>query len=194
MIIIFCVIAIKISIAQEGRNEPKWYSTASFDFVFVDKLEYNYGLGNTGIEDDIEDKEFKLKSFAAQYSYHYALFNKLSIGAITGLQTLTDPNILMLKLGGVLKLYFVDRDNVYAYLQGTPLISLNKDQFKKGFGGRIGMGLPVYRHDNFKIAARVFGELNKFDLKGAKPIYENGLEEPLDLTMRSWGISFEIQF
>ncbi len=180
--------------AQSDKDLKKWYSTVELETVFVNKLEYNYGLGHTGHEDDIADNGFKLKSFGVQFAYNYLVFKNLSIGVLGGFQTLADPNLFMLKLGGVLKFYFVDRDNIYIYIQGTPLISLNKDQFKKGFGGRFGMGLPIYRNDNFNITTNIFAEMNQLDLKGAKPIYENGFEEPLDLIMRSWGISFGIQF
>lgn len=121
-------------------------------------------------------------------------FKKLSIGALGGIQSIANPDLFMLKLGGVLKFYFVDRDNVYMYLQGTPLISLNKDQFKNGFSGRIGLGFPAYRNKRFNATVNIFAEHIDLNMRGAKSILEGGFDTPLDLTLSTWGISLGAQF
>ena len=185
-----------ISNAQSAKLENKWYSTADVDFVFIDKYRYNYYIGDGGGRDDeVEPQGFLLKSFGAQYTFNYTFFSKLSVGALGGIQTLSEPrDFFMIKIGGVLKYFFVDRDNVYIYTQLARVISVDEKQFKHGTNGRLGIGLPVYRMDNLNINFNLFAEHTLLRLNGSDPIYGLEKEVPLDLVISSFGVSFGIQF
>jgi hypothetical protein len=183
---------VTVSTAQNS----KFYSTAEIDFVFPKNLDYDYsGVGRGGSNTDITKSGFLLTSFGAQYTYNYLLFSKFSVGALGGFQTFSDPDFSMLKIGGIMKFFFVDVDNVYTYIQVARAISLNKDQFKDGTGGRFGIGFPVLKWDNLAINTNVFVEHTQLDLEGAKPLLNYINEKPSNLSYRkTLGISFGVQF
>ena len=192
MLIFLCITLT--SNAQSGKLENKWYSTAEIEFIFPYKYTYSYFVGNKIIFNNF-DNVFSLKSFGAQYTYNYTFFSKLSVGALAGIQALSEPsNFLMIKVGGILKYFFVDRDNIFIYTQMAHVFSTNKSQFKKGGNGRLGIGLPIFKRDGFNITTNVFVEHNSLDLDGAKPIYSIEDEVPTGLVTSSFGISFGVQF
>ena len=193
LILLFLSITL-VSNAQKDKLDNKWYSTAEIEFIFPYKYYYSYFVGNRIIFNDY-DNIFSLKSFGAQYTYNYTFFSKLSVGALAGIQALSEPsNFLMIKVGGILKYFFVDRDNIFIYTQMAHVFSTNKSQFKKGGNGRLGIGLPIFKRDGFNITTNVFVEHNSLDLDGAKPIYSIEDEVPTGLVTSSFGISFGVQF
>lgn len=190
------LITTYFSYAQSGKLENKWYSTAEVDFVFPNKFRYDYSTERGGTDDELEPDGFLLKSFGAQYTYNYIFFKKLSVGALAGVQTLSYPkDYFMLKVGGIIKFFFAGRNNVYIYTQVAHNFSTDNSKFKKGGSGRFGIGLPVFKRDNFNITTNIFAQRISLDLEGADPIYEFEGEVPMRLTMEgSFGISFGIQF
>ena len=192
ILILLCITLT--SNAQSSKLENKWYSTAEVEFIFPYKYSYSYFIGNRIIFNDYDDV-FSLKSFGAQYTYNYTFFSKLSVGALVGVQTLSEPsNFFMIKVGGILKYFFVGRDNVYIYTQMAHVFSADKSKFKKGGNGRLGIGLPVFKRDGFNITTNVFIEHNSLDLDGAKPLYDIEEEVPSRVVNSSFGISFGVQF
>ncbi len=193
---IVLLITTYFSYAQSGKLENKWYSTAEVDFVFPNNFLYSYGTERGGTSDEFSPSGFLLKSFGAQYTYNYIFLKKLSVGALAGVQTYSYPkDFFMLKVGGIIKYFFAGRDNVYIYTQAAHFFSIDKSQFKKGGSLRLGIGLPVFKRDNYNITTNVFAEHNNLDLNGADPLLGLEGEEPDALTIKgSFGISFGIQF
>jgi hypothetical protein len=178
-----------------GFTQSKWETSVELDFVFPNKKNYFYNDENNRIIDtEIKDDGFLLNSFGIQGNYNYLLFKKLSIGILGGLQTLSKPSLLMLKLGGILKYYFVDRDNVYIYLQDANNFTLNKEKFKSGNNLRLGLGFPFIKRDNFDIIGNLFFEQNYFKLDGSEPLLGSVSERPRSLTVKSIGISLGVKF
>ncbi len=193
LILLFLSITL-VSNAQKDKLDNKWYSTAEIEFIFPYKYHYSYFVGNKIIFNNF-DNIFSLKSFGAQYTYNYTFFSKLSVGALAGIQTLSEPsNFFMIKVGGILKYFFAGRDNIFIYTQMAHVFSTNKSQFKKGGNGRLGIGLPILKRDGFNITTNVFVEHNSLDLDGAKPIYGIEDEVPSRVVSNSFGISFGVQF
>lgn len=195
LVLIFLGFAL-ISNAQSAKLENKWYSTAEVDFVFPNKFRYDYSTERSGTSYEFSPSGFLLKSFGAQYTYNYIFFRKLSVGALAGVQALSYPkDYFMLKVGGIIKFFFAGRNNVYIYTQVAHNFSTDSSIFKKGGSGRLGIGLPVFKRDNFNITTNIFAQRISLDLEGTDPIYEFEGEVPMRLTMEgSFGISFGVQF
>ncbi|MBU2950378.1 hypothetical protein KO493_06690 [Tamlana agarivorans] len=99
----------------------------------------------------------------------------------------------MLRLGGNLKFYFVDDDNVFAYLRYARNITVDKDKFSNGNNLRLGIGFPFLKRDDFNLNLNVFGDINHFDLEDTDPLVF-GNEDPVSIFFRSYGISVGIKF
>ncbi len=178
-----------------GYSQSKWDTSIELDFVFPNKKGYSYNDSNNKIIDtELKDDGFLLSSFGIQGNYNYYLFKKLSIGVLCGFQTQSKPDFSMLKLGGVLRYHFVDRDNVYIYLQDANNFTLNKDKFKSGNNLRLGLGFPFIKKEVFNITGNLFFEQNYFKLDNSEPLLSLEGENPRSLTVKSFGISLGVKF
>lgn len=194
-IIFIAIVLISSFSYSQGKETKKWHSTMDIEFIIPNKVEYYYGFFDTnynaivGGQDNIENAN---ASFGILYSINYNVFKKLSLGAITGYQYQDRPDFAMLKLGGSIKYFFVDNNNVYVYLDIANNFSLNKDQFKNGSNVRIGIGFPVMKREKFNLNINVFYETNDLTLEDAKPLFDT--EIPDNIIFRSHGISLGIKF
>jgi len=172
-----------------GYSQDKWFSTIELDFVVPSKIEYNYSFNNAGTEINLASKT----SFALYYALNYQLFNKFSLGLLTGVQQQSGAKFFMYKFGSNIKYYFVDSDNVYTYLQYAHNFTVDKDKFNFGDNVRIGIGFPVMKRDAFNLNLNIFYDINGFDLSGSKPLVF-GNETPESIYFRSFGISLGAKF
>ncbi len=171
-----------------GHTQDKWFSTVELDFIVPNEIEYSYFLEHY-TSSHIESKT----SFALQYAINYKLFDKLSVGALTGIQQQYGANFFMYKIGTNVKYYFVDSDNVYTYLQYAGNFTVDKNKFKNGNNLRLGIGFPVMKRNSFNLNLNIFYDINHFNLSGSKPLMF-GNETPKSIFFRSYGISFGIKF
>jgi hypothetical protein len=180
---------------SQDKISKRWYSTIDVEFINPSKVEYSYGIYNSdydaiiGGDDEIANTN---PSFGIQYSINYNVFKKLSLGVITGIQYMNNPDYSMLKLGGCVKYFFVDSNNVYVYLDMAYDYSLNKNQFKNGANTRIGIGFPVLKRDAFNLNINVFYEVNDLTLDGSQPLLYS--EIPHNIIFRSYGLSVGAKF
>ncbi|QDH80977.1 hypothetical protein FKX85_18775 [Echinicola soli] len=188
------VIIVLIFCSGHIYGQNRWISNVEIDFVFPQKKEYTYFDGRKNNDVKLKDHGFLLKSFGIQGDYSYLLFKKFSIGALGGFQTLSNPDYVMLKLGGIFRYYFVDPDNVYVYLLSNYNFTLDQEKFKNGGNVRIGLGFPVLKRSGFNINANIFAENNVLSLRGARPLLGFVDEEPNSLEVSSFGISFGVKF
>ena len=172
-----------------GHAQDKWFSTAELDFIIPNIIEYHYYSNKSGHLINLDSKA----SIALQYSVNYQLFNKLSIGALAGIQNQYGANFFMYKIGSHVRYYFVDSDNVYTYLHYAGNFTVDKDKFKNGNNLRIGIGFPFLKKDSFNLNLNIFHEINHFILSGAKPLIF-GNETPESIFFRSFGISLGVKF
>ncbi|MCX2681909.1 hypothetical protein OOZ15_18295 [Galbibacter sp. EGI 63066] len=190
----FIVMAL-VLVCGLGYSQSRWDTSIELDFVFPNKKDYFYIDGkNKIIDTELQDEGFLLSSLGIQGSYNYYLFKKLSIGVLGGFQVQSRPDFSMLKLGGVLRYHFVDRDNVYIYLQDANNFTLNKSKFKSGNNLRFGLGFPFIKKDYFNITGNLFFEQNYFKLDNAEPLLGMREEKPRSLTVKSFGISLGVKF
>ena len=150
-IVIIIVLLIYSNVFCQEKIK-KLYSSIDIEFINPNKVEYYYGLYSPeykaiiGGQNKIENTG---SSFGISYSIHYNVFKKLSLGAITGFQNQNNPDFRMLKLGGSINYFFVDNNNIYAYLNITNNFTLDKTQFKTGTNVRIGIGFPIMKREKF---------------------------------------------
>ena len=188
-------VILYILICGLGYSQNRWETSVELDFVFPNKKDYFYNDSNNKIIDtELRDDGFLLSSFGIQGNYNYYLFKKLSIGVLAGFQTQSDPDFSLIKLGGILRYHFVDRNNVYIYLQDANNFTLNKDQFKSGNNLRLGLGFPFIKKERFNMVGNLFFEQNYFKLDNAEPLLNLIDERPRSLTVKSFGISLGIKF
>lgn len=191
----YIISVLLLLFAINGFSQSRWYTSTNLDFVFPNTKDYFYNDSNNRIiEDELTTDGFLLNSFGVQGDYNYMLFNKLSLGVVAGFQMQTEPNFEMIKLGAVLRYFFIDKDNVYVYLQDSKNFSLNKNEFNSGNNFRIGMGFPILKREKYNILINLFWEQNYFKLDGAGPLLNQQDEIPRSLTVKSYGISFGVKF
>lgn len=176
-------------------GQSKWDTSIELDFMFPNKKSYFYNDPNDKIvEAELQDDGFLLNSFGIQGNYSFFVFKKLSIGVLGGFQTQSKPDFLMLKLGGILRYYFVGRDNVYVYLQNANNFSIDRKKFQNGNNFRLGLGFPLIKRDKFNINGNIFFEQNYFDLDNSESLLNLLDEKPRSLTVKSIGISLGVKF
>lgn len=196
-LIVIIVLSISSFGYTQSKSDKKWYSNADLDLIMHKKVEYSFGYFDTDENSRIgstEDLNVKKPAFGLTYSFNYMVFKKWSIGVLTGYKSYKEPDLSMLELGGIVKYFFVDTNNVYVYASLTNEFSLNKNQFKTGRNARIGLGYPVAKSDKFIININIFKEQNYLGLDGLPPYIGLNQEKPSTLVYNSWGISAGIKF
>jgi hypothetical protein len=192
-IVIIIVLLIYSNVFCQEKIK-KLYSSIDIEFINPNKVEYYYGLYSPeykaiiGGQNKIENTG---SSFGISYSIHYNVFKKLSLGAITGFQNQNNPDFRMLKLGGSINYFFVDNNNIYAYLNITNNFTLDKTQFKTGTNVRIGIGFPIMKREKFNLNVNLFYETNYLILEGTKPLFNS--EIPDNIIFRSYGLGLGIK-
>lgn len=172
----------------------KWYTSIDIEFISPNKVEYYYGLYSPEYNAIIGGQnkiEHTGSSFGITYSIHYNVFKKLSLGAITGFQNQNNPDFRMLKLGGSINYFFVDNNNIYAFLNIANNFTLDKTQFKTGTNVRIGIGFPIMKSEKFNLNVNLFYETNDLILEGTKPLFNS--EIPNNIIFRSYGLGLGIK-
>ncbi len=185
----FFIIIFFVIIHLNGYSQNKWYSTAELDFIVPSKTEYGYSANNAYTEINLASKP----GLALMYAINYQLFNKFSVGLLTGVQQQYGAKFFMYKLGSNIKYYFVDPDNVYTYLQYAHNFTIDKDKFNFGDNLRIGIGFPVMKREVLNLNLNVFYDINNFDLSGSKPLVFDNVK-PSSIYFRSYGISLGVKF
>ncbi len=192
-IVIIIVLLIYSNVFCQEKIK-KLYSSIDIEFINPNKVEYYYGLYSPeykaiiGGQNKIENTG---SSFGISYSIHYNVFKKLSLGAITGFQNQNNPDFRMLKLGGSINYFFVDNNNIYAYLNITNNFTLDKTQFKTGTNVRIGICFPIMKREKFNLNVNLFYETNDLILEGTKPLFNS--EIPDNIIFRSYGLGLGIK-
>lgn len=188
---IFILLSISLnSLNAQNRveNQKKWYSTAEIEGIIPYEARYDYGIENRGQTIGLN----KDLSLGILYTLNYMIFNKLSLGVVGGLQAHFNPNFNMPKIGGTIRYFFVDQNNVYVYLHDAVDISLDKSQFDYGNNFRFGLGFPVLKREGFNINTNLFFEQNYLSLNESDPIIID--EDPGNIFYKSLGISLGIKF
>lgn len=185
-----------VSFAQDSKDSKRnktWISTGEIAFIIPNDVDYNYGI----LENGKLSKGATLKldpkiSYGILYTINYPIFNKFTLGAIGGYQKQTSPKINSLKVGAIMRYYFVDYNNINSYLMTGYNIALNK-YVKSGMGNiRVGTMFPIKKMEKLNLTLNLFWDYNFYDIK--KPIFYGINEKPGQLTYKSYGFSLGIKF
>ncbi len=181
----------------QNISDKKWYSNADLELITHKKVEYSFNYFDTDRNSRLSETinvSAKKPAFGLAYSFNYMVFKKWSIGLLTGYKSYKEPDLSMLELGGTIKYFFVNTNNIYTYISVTNAFSLNNNEFSGGGDTRIGIGVPIVRVDKLNININIFKEQNFLRLKGVEPLIGLSQESPGTLIYNSWGISAGVKF
>jgi hypothetical protein len=190
----FLFLIFTLSVSSMGFAQKKGYFTGAIDLVAPHYKSYFFNDDAKVIyTQDILEDGFLLNSFGIKAGYYYPIFKKLSVGGWTGFQTDTQQKFAAIKLGGEIRFYVYDMDNLYIYLHDGNNFTLDKSKYKSGNNMRFGMGLPIIKNEEYNIILDFFWEQNHFNMEGANKLIGYPSEIPRVLTVHSYGISFGIR-
>jgi len=191
--IYFLFLMVTLNIVTNSFAQKKTFFSGSVDLVAPQSKQYFYNnSANHIFRDNIIENGFLLNSFGFKAGYYYPIFKKLYLGIWTGFQSDTKEKFAAIKLGGEIKFYVYDIDNMYFYLLDGNNFTLNKSKYKSGNNLRAGLGFPIIRKKNYNINLKLFWEQNYFTLDGADKLLGYPDEIPRNLTVHSYGISFGV--
>jgi hypothetical protein len=172
----------------------RWFSNVEVEFGVNYEVRYDYStydnndnlIGGASTELDNE------ASYGILYSLNYPIFNKLTLGAVGGIQHQVQQEITALKLGGILRYHFVNYESVNINLMTAYNVALSDNIDSEMANVRLGLQFPVAKTDDFNLNLNVFGDYNYYIYN--EPILNEINEKPSNILFRSYGISLGIQF
>lgn len=180
--------------SSQDKLAKHFFSNIEVEFGVNYEVRYDYSrfdsndnlLGGASTELDNE------ASYGILYSLNYPIFNKLTLGAVGGIQHQVQQEITALKLGGILRYHFVNYESVNINLMTAYNVALSENIDSEMANVRLGLQFPVARTDDFNLNLNVFGDYNYYIYN--TPILNEANEEPRNILFRSYGISLGIQF
>ncbi|MBA6151568.1 hypothetical protein [Gelidibacter maritimus] len=174
---------------------PKaWFSNVEIEFGVNSQVEYDYALYDrndklvSGMGINLERKV----SYGILYSINYPVLNKLTIGAMSGVQYQSQQKISALKIGGILRYHFINYESVNINLMTAYNIALSNNIESQMGNIRLGLQFPITKTDAFNLNLNVFGDYNYYVVR--EKILNELYESPRTLIFRSYGFSLGLQF
>lgn len=176
------------------KLEKRFFSNVEAEFGVSYEVRYDYSrydendnlLGGGSTE--LDDKA----SYGILYSINYPVLNKLSLGAVGGLQHQVQQQITALKLGGILRYHFINYESVNINLMTAYNVALSNNIDSDMANIRFGLQFPIASTEDFIFNLNVFGDYNYYIFN--KAILNENYEQPSNILFRSYGISLGIQF
>lgn len=166
--------------AQDKRT----YFHTEVDMIIPNdkKVVYSYSGGEVNLDERI--------MWGASLTYNYNLFRKFSIGALGGLNHLSNPSITSLKFGGSFRYTFITEYQANVFLQIAGYIPLNS-KFATEFGEvRFGLGMPVARFNDMTMTLGMYVMASHYDV--TKSLFWG--ENPDTLRYKGVGFSLGLRF
>lgn len=185
------------NISQNSNPDqiPKaWFSNVEIEFGVNSQVEYDYALYDrndklvSGMGINLERKV----SYGILYSINYPVLNKLTIGAISGIQYQSQQKISALKIGGILRYHFINYESVNINLMTAYNIALSNNIESQMGNIRLGLQFPITKTDVFNLNLNLFGDYNYYVVR--EKILNELYESPSTLIFRSYGFSLGLQF
>jgi len=175
--------------------QKKSYLEANLDISAPQTKAYFFNYEDNTINYvHIVDQGWLLNNYGVNFSYNYLLLKRLSVGTISGLYSDSKQKFSHLRLGGVIRYFYIKEKNYNFNFKLGENISFDKKKFKNGVNLKIGFGIPVYKFNNKQLMLDLFWEQNYYVLDGANKLL--GLNDviPRTLIVHSYGISFNVMF
>ncbi len=127
-----------------------------------------------------------------QLSANYELSPHLSFGPVIGFQKFKPPNLSIIKVGFITRIYFTDRDGLFLIAQGGADLPAKRSQFEIGSNVRFGIGYPVWKKDNTNLNLSLFYDRHFVNIQGTPARFI--FDFPQSYRLESIGIGFGIHF
>jgi len=179
---------------NQNQIAKEWFSNLEVEFGVNNEVSYDYAIYDdndkliSGKTSELDNKT----SFGILYNINYPIFNKLTLGAVSGFQYQSQLKISTLKIGGILRYHFENYENVNINLMTAFNIGIS-DNIKSEMGNvRLGLQFPIKRTDDFILNLNVFSDYNFYGYR--KKVFNETNESPSSVIFRSYGFSLGIQF
>lgn len=179
---------------SQSQIVKEWFSNMEVEFGVNNEVRYDYALYDNH-DKLISGKTSELRnktSFGVLYSINYPIFNKLTLGAVSGFQYQSQLKIATLKLGGILRYHFANYQSVNINLMTAYNIGISNNIESEMGNVRFGLQFPIERTDNFILNLNIFSDYNFYGYK--EKVFNEMNERPSNIIFRSYGFSFGIQF
>jgi len=192
IVIISILILTNININAQDKTNLQ----IEIDVVAPQTKSYFYNdLNNVIYTSDIKKGEEGFNAvYGLKVAYDYKLFNKLSVGVLSGFHNDNKQSFSHVRLGGAIKYLFIGDYGYDIYLQLANNFSLNKSKFKSGVNIKLGASYLVYKVENMNYTFSLFWEQNYYNVEGANKLIGFYDEIPRSLTVHSYGIGLGISF
>ncbi len=190
----FLILFAMISASLFAQN--KSYLEANIDLSAPQTKAYFYNNADHSINNvQINDQGWLLNNYGVNFSYNYLILKQLSLGTLTGIYSDTKQNFSHLRLGGLIRYFYIKNKNYNFNLKLGENISFDKKKFNKGVNIKIGFGIPVYKiNGKEQILLDLFWEQNYYELDDANKLLGLSDEIPRTLIVHSYGLSLNFMF
>lgn len=120
---------------------------------------------------------------------NYLLFERFSIGALTGINHFRNPIATALKLGGVIRYELIEDSFGYVFAQFSGFFPLHNVKISTG-EAKIGLSIPLLVEESYSVGVILHASYTSFT--PAKPLFAD--ETPDLVEYRGVGFGFGIRF
>ena len=180
--------------SNQSQIAKKWFSNIEVEFGINNEVRYDYALYDnndnliSGKTSELDNKT----SFGILYNINYPIFNKLTLGVVSGFQYQSQLKISALKIGGILRYHFENYESVNINLMTAYNVGIS-DNIESEMGNvRLGLQLPIKRSDDFNLNLNIFSDYNFYGYN--EKVLNETNERPSNTIFRSFGFSLGIQF
>jgi len=174
--------------------QKKTYIDIGLDFSGPQSKSYFFNDSENAIYNEEIEETGLLLYYGINASYEYFLLNKWSVGILAGINTDSQQKFSHLRLGGILKYYYITEKKHHFFLSVANNKSLNKNKYTDGTNLKLGMAFPFYSFDNKTFILDLFWEQNYYKMDGANKLLNLPDELPRSLTVKSLGLGFHFYF
>ena len=186
------LIVLSFSLFAQSKN----YMEVNIDLSAPQTKAYFYNNTDNSINNvNLDEQGWLLNNYGINFSYNYRIVQRLSIGTITGVYSDSKQKFSHIRLGGLVR-YFYVKDKSYNFnVKLGKNISFDKDKFNNGVNFKIGLGFPIYKiKRNKQMLVDLFWEQNYYELDGSNKLIGLNDEIPRTLTVHSYGLSLSFTF
>lgn len=184
-----------ISQNSNPNKIPKaWFMNVEIEFGVNNEVDYDYALydNNDQLISGMGTTLTKKTSFGILYTINYPIFNKLTLGGVTGLQYQSQQKVSALKIGGILRYHFINYESVNINLMTAYNVALSNNIGSDMGNVRLGLQFPIKKLEDFNLNLNIFSDYNYYIYK--EPILNEINERPNNIIYRSFGFSLGLQF
>ncbi len=185
-----------IIITLSSSAQKTGYFEINLDLSAPQSKDYFYNQSDNSINNiQINEQGWLLNNYGINLSYNLLILKRLSIGTLSGFYSDTKQNFSHIRLGGLVRYFYVNNHEHNINIKLGENFSLDKAKFNSGVNSKIALGFSLFKVKNQKpIMLDIFWEQNYYELEGANKLLNLSDETPRTLTVHSYGLSLGILF